>query len=203
MRKPWVLDVTLRGDPYALRASVNRIPRARAASRSSASDNARARRRRLRRRPSSTSATSTWACAAANPRMRSRKAVGRPQDRVARHEEPGAREGPGVEAGAVGVGLHETDPRRCGAELRRPRSAHARSTYLRRIRRCRPRSRTCRRRRSVAHASEMCSVGGAVSCSELAVPVPTSQSSPSACPLSLRRRAASTRSMHCREAVLG
>ena len=30
MRKPWVLDVTLRGDPYALRASVNRMPRVRA-----------------------------------------------------------------------------------------------------------------------------------------------------------------------------
>ena len=60
---------------------------------------------------------STPACAAANPRMRSRKAVGGPQNRVARHEQPRAGEGAGVESRAVGVGLHQADPRRCGAEL--------------------------------------------------------------------------------------
>ena len=54
MRKPWVLDVTLRGDPYALRASVNRIPRARAGVERARPATAGCCRRRLRRRPSST-----------------------------------------------------------------------------------------------------------------------------------------------------
>ena len=66
--------------------------------------------------------------------------------RVARDEHARTREGAGVEAGPVGVGLHQVYPRRRGAEVRSPRSARARSRCPRRIRRCRRRSRRCRRR---------------------------------------------------------
>ena len=115
IRKPWVLDVTLRGEPYALRASVNRtrvVARRRA---SSASENAGV----TAHDPSSSieqSATSTPVCDAANARC-GRAARRRPLDGVAGDEQSGAGECAGVETGAVGVGLHKVNACRCGAQL--------------------------------------------------------------------------------------
>ena len=196
MRKPWVLDVTLRGDPYALRASVNRIPRARAASRSSASDS----RVLPQTTPSSSiehEVTSTWACEAANSEDAVAQGGGGPLDRVARHEKPRAREGAGVEAGAVGVGLHQVDARRRGAELVAAICTWAvdvpspNSTVPTAI------SYTCRRREGSPTPRRCARSEGRSRAVNTPFRLPTSQSAPSACPLSLRRRAASTRSIHC------
>ena len=103
------METTLRAEPWALRAAVKRIPRARAAATSSASD--------TRRSPQTTLASSiehitrwTPVWAAANSSTWSRTALAAQKNRVARHEESGARERAGVESRAVGVGLHQANP---------------------------------------------------------------------------------------------
>src|SRR6188508_66304 len=108
MRKPCALDVTLRGDPYALRDTVNRIRRALAAANKSVSGTV-ASPHLTASCCSEHAARSTPACAAAK---RCRGFL----HGIARDKQTGAGEGAGVKAGPVGVGLHEVYARRCGAE---------------------------------------------------------------------------------------
>ena len=56
-------------------------------------------------------------CDAANSEDPVAQRRGRSLHSIARDEQPRTGEGSGVETSAIGVGLHEADPRRRGAEL--------------------------------------------------------------------------------------
>ena len=164
MRKPWVLDVTLRGDPYALRDSVNRIPRAPCRRQQLGQRQPGVAADSLRRRPSSTMPRSTPGVRGgeaqdAVAQARSRPSARRCPRRTARRwRRPRCRSRSGrcrtARGGSATVWCRAALAAicTCAVEVPSPNSTVPTAiSYM-------PSS------RSVAHASEMCSVGGAVSC---------------------------------------